>query len=89
MSRSSGLALPSRATRRLVLVAAWFKSYGTTDSLGVSSLARTLPGLVGGTALANEQVNAQSERDLLAVGEFRNRLVAYMNVVLDGGTGFS
>ena len=62
---------------RLVLVAAWFKSYGTTDSLGVSSLARTLPGLVGGTALANEQVNAQSERDLL-----RAELIAFPLLLL-------
>jgi uncharacterized membrane protein YdfJ with MMPL/SSD domain len=50
---------------KLVLVTAWFKSYGTTDGPGVSDLARSLPGLVGGAALANEQVGAQSERDLL------------------------
>ena len=62
---------------RLVLVTAWFKSYGTTDSPGVTSLVRSLPGLVGGTALANEQVNAQSERDLL-----RAELIAFPLLLL-------
>jgi uncharacterized membrane protein YdfJ with MMPL/SSD domain len=50
---------------RLVLVTAWFESHGTTEAPGVSALARTLPGVVGGATLANEQVSAQSERDLL------------------------
>jgi uncharacterized membrane protein YdfJ with MMPL/SSD domain len=63
--------------RRLVLVAAWFKSYGTTDAPGVTSLARSLPGLVGGASLANEQVNAQSERDLL-----RAELIAFPLLLL-------
>jgi uncharacterized membrane protein YdfJ with MMPL/SSD domain len=62
---------------KLVLVAAWFKSYGTTESPGVSSLARTLPGLVGGAALANEQVSAQTERDLL-----RAELIAFPLLLL-------
>jgi uncharacterized membrane protein YdfJ with MMPL/SSD domain len=62
---------------RLVLVTAWFKSHGTTDSPSVSSLARSIPGLVGGTALANEQVNAQSERDLL-----RAELIAFPLLLL-------
>jgi RND superfamily putative drug exporter len=51
--------------RKLVLVTAWFKSYGTTEAPGVSRLARSLPGIVGGATLANEQVSKQSERDLL------------------------
>jgi uncharacterized membrane protein YdfJ with MMPL/SSD domain len=50
---------------KLVLVTAWFKSHGTTDAPAVSNFAHSLPGLVGGSALANEQVGAQSERDLL------------------------
>jgi uncharacterized membrane protein YdfJ with MMPL/SSD domain len=62
---------------RLVLVAAWFKSYGTTDSPNVTKLARSLPGLVGGTSLANEQVNAESERDLL-----RAELIAFPLLLL-------
>jgi uncharacterized membrane protein YdfJ with MMPL/SSD domain len=62
---------------RLVLVTAWFKSYGTTDAPGVSSLARSLPGLVGGVTLANEQVSAQSERDLL-----RAELIAFPLLLL-------
>jgi uncharacterized membrane protein YdfJ with MMPL/SSD domain len=62
---------------RLVLVAAWFKSYGTTDAPGVKSLARTLPGLVGGVSLANEQVSAESERDLL-----RAELIAFPLLLL-------
>jgi uncharacterized membrane protein YdfJ with MMPL/SSD domain len=62
---------------RLVLVTAWFKSYGTTDSPGVSSLARSLPGLVGGVSLADEQVSAQSERDLL-----RAELIAFPLLLL-------
>ena len=62
---------------RLVLVAAWFKSYGTTEAPGVSSLARTLPGLVGGASLANEQVSKQSERDLL-----RAELIAFPLLLL-------
>jgi uncharacterized membrane protein YdfJ with MMPL/SSD domain len=62
---------------RLVLVTAWFKSYGTTSAPDVSGLARTLPGLVGGVSLANEQVNAQSERDLL-----RAELIAFPLLLL-------
>jgi RND superfamily putative drug exporter len=62
---------------RLVLVTAWFKSYGTTDAPGVTSLARSLPGLVGGASLANEQVSAQSERDLV-----RAELIAFPLLLL-------
>ena len=62
---------------KLVLVTAWFKSYGTTDSPGVSRLARSLPGLVGGTALANEQVSSESERDLV-----RAELIAFPLLLL-------
>jgi len=50
---------------RLVLVTAWFKTNGPAVAPSVHGLARTLPGLVGGTTLANEQVSRQSERDLL------------------------
>jgi len=62
---------------RLVLVTAWFKSYGATDAPGISDLARSLPGLVGGATLANEQVSAQSERDLL-----RAELIAFPLLLL-------
>jgi RND superfamily putative drug exporter len=62
---------------RLVLVTAWFKSHGTTDAPDVSSLARTLPGLVGGVSLANEQVSAQSESDLV-----RAELIAFPLLLL-------
>jgi uncharacterized membrane protein YdfJ with MMPL/SSD domain len=62
---------------RLVLVTAWFKSYGTTGSPNVTKLARSLPGLVGGTSLANEQVNAESERDLV-----RAELIAFPLLLL-------
>jgi RND superfamily putative drug exporter len=62
---------------KLVLVTAWFKSYGTTESPGVSDLAHSLPGVVGGAALANEQVGAQSERDLL-----RAELIAFPLLLL-------
>ncbi|HEV7640849.1 MAG TPA: MMPL family transporter [Gaiellaceae bacterium] len=62
---------------KLVLVAAWFKSYGTTEAPGVSSLARSLPGIVGGATLANEQVSKQSERDLL-----RAELIAFPLLLL-------
>ena len=62
---------------KLVLVTALFKSYGTTESPDVSDLARSLPGIVGGVALANEQVNAQSERDLL-----RAELIAFPLLLL-------
>ena len=62
---------------RHVLVTAWFKSYGTTDAPDVKSLARSLPGLVGGVSLANEQVNAQSERDLV-----RAELIAFPLLLL-------
>jgi RND superfamily putative drug exporter len=49
----------------LVLVTAWFKTNGSADSPSVGGLARTLPGLVGGSTLANEQVQSQTERDLV------------------------
>jgi RND superfamily putative drug exporter len=62
---------------KLVLVTAWFKSYGTTEAPGVSSLVRSLPGIVGGATLANEQVSKQSERDLL-----RAELIAFPLLLL-------
>lgn len=62
---------------RLVLVTAWFKTDRFADSPNVSSLARTLPGLVGGTTLANEQVSKQSERDLV-----RAELIAFPLLLL-------
>jgi len=48
--------------RRHVLVAATFTERGPSS---VQRLARTLPGIVGGTALANVEVSKASERDLL------------------------
>jgi uncharacterized membrane protein YdfJ with MMPL/SSD domain len=62
---------------KLVLVTAWFKSYGTTDAPNVSDLARSLPGIVGGVSLANDQVGKQSERDLL-----RAELIAFPLLLL-------
>jgi uncharacterized membrane protein YdfJ with MMPL/SSD domain len=63
--------------RKLVLLTAWLRSYGGTSSPKVSRLARTLPGLVGGTTLANEQVGRQSERDLV-----RAELIAFPLLLL-------
>jgi len=60
--------------RRHVLVAAWFDSKGPR---GVSRLAKTLPGIVGGSALANSQVDKQSEHDLL-----RAELIAFPLLLL-------
>ena len=48
--------------RKRLLVAATFDDRGP-DS--VERLAKSLPGIVGGTALANEEVSRASERDLL------------------------
>jgi RND superfamily putative drug exporter len=62
---------------RLVLVTAWFKTNGSADAPGVSDLARTLPGLVGGATLANEQVGKQSEHDLV-----RAELIAFPLLLL-------
>ena len=57
---------------RFVLVTASFHA-GTGDHPAVAKrLAATLPGEVGGTAVANEEVRAQSERDLL-----RAELIAF------------
>jgi len=62
---------------RLVLVAAWFKANARARGPVASRLARTLPGLVGGAAVANEQVRKQSERDLL-----RAELIAFPLLLL-------
>ncbi|MFL5952949.1 MAG: MMPL family transporter [Gaiellaceae bacterium] len=59
---------------RLVLVTASFDSNGPR---GVERLARTLPGIVGGGALANDQVGKQSERDLV-----RAELIAFPLLLL-------
>jgi uncharacterized membrane protein YdfJ with MMPL/SSD domain len=57
---------------RFVLVTASFRS-GTGEHPALARrLARTLPGEVGGTAIANEEVRAQSEHDL-----FRAELIAF------------
>jgi uncharacterized membrane protein YdfJ with MMPL/SSD domain len=48
--------------RKHVLVAATFTAAGPPS---VERLARSLPGTVGGSALANEEVSKASERDLL------------------------
>src|SRR5213078_2327239 len=59
---------------RHVLVAASFDERGP-DS--VQRLAKTLPGVVGGTALANEEIGKQSERDLV-----RAELIAFPLLLL-------
>jgi RND superfamily putative drug exporter len=68
-----GQAAVSR-DRRLVLVAAWFRS---DRSPRLDALVRTLPGTVGGAMLANEQIGAQSERDLV-----RAELIAFPLLLL-------
>jgi uncharacterized membrane protein YdfJ with MMPL/SSD domain len=57
---------------RLVLVAAWFKTSSVNRGTVARRLARTLPGVVGGAQVANEQVRTQTERDLL-----RAELIAF------------
>ena len=57
---------------RLVLVAAWFKTSATARGAIARRLARTLPGVVGGAQVADEQVRTQTERDLL-----RSELIAF------------
>jgi uncharacterized membrane protein YdfJ with MMPL/SSD domain len=57
---------------RLVLVAAWFKTSSTNRGAVARRLARTLPGVVGGAQVANEQVRTETERDLL-----RAELIAF------------
>src|SRR6266700_2988422 len=58
--------------RRFVLVTASFHA-GTGEHAAVARrLAATLPGEVGGTAVANEEVRRQSEHDL-----FRAELIAF------------
>jgi uncharacterized membrane protein YdfJ with MMPL/SSD domain len=57
---------------RLVLVAAWFKTSSVNRGAVARRLARTLPGVVGGAQVANEQVRTQTERDLL-----RAELIAF------------
>jgi RND superfamily putative drug exporter len=59
---------------RLVLVTAWFDSNGPS---GVSRLQKTLPGIVGGGALANSEVDSRSKRDLL-----RAELIAFPLLLL-------
>ena len=57
---------------RFVLVTASFRA-GTGEHAAVAKrLAATLPGFVGGTAVANEEVRVQSEHDL-----FRAELIAF------------
>jgi uncharacterized membrane protein YdfJ with MMPL/SSD domain len=62
---------------RLVLVAAWFRTRGEAVAPNVTQLARTLPGTVGGAALASEQIGRQSERDLV-----RAELIAFPLLLL-------
>ncbi|NUR75592.1 MAG: MMPL family transporter [Thermoleophilia bacterium] len=73
------LQAPAAVSRdgRLVLVAAWFRTHGSAAAPNVSQLARSLPGIVGGAALANEQVGRQSERDLV-----RAELIAFPLLLL-------
>jgi uncharacterized membrane protein YdfJ with MMPL/SSD domain len=63
--------------RKLVLVAAWFRTSGDPVPPNVTQLARTLPGTVGGGALASEQIGNQSERDLV-----RAELIAFPLLLL-------
>ncbi|MFL5926362.1 MAG: MMPL family transporter [Gaiellaceae bacterium] len=62
---------------KLVLVAAWFRSRGDAVLPNVAHIARTLPGTVGGAALAGEQIGRQSERDLV-----RAELIAFPLLLL-------
>ncbi|HZQ80775.1 MAG TPA: MMPL family transporter [Gaiellaceae bacterium] len=55
---------------RVVLVSGFLREHAN-DSAAARRLVRELPGLVGGAAVANEQVQKQSERDL-----FRAELIA-------------
>ena len=59
---------------RHVLVAAWF---GVNGPSGVNRLGKSLPGIVGGTALANSEVDKQTERDLI-----RAELIAFPLLLL-------
>jgi RND superfamily putative drug exporter len=62
---------------RLMLVAAWFKTSSTARGAVARRLARTLPGVVGGAQVADEQVRTQTERDLL-----RAELIAFPLLLL-------
>src|SRR4051794_3649891 len=62
---------------KLVLVAGWFRSRGDAVLPNVAHIARTLPGTVGGAALAGEQIGRQSERDLV-----RAELIAFPLLLL-------
>ncbi len=65
------------SNRRYVLVTASFAAgVGNTGSIA-KRLARSLPGEVGGTAVANEQVTSASEHDL-----FRAELIAFPLLLL-------
>ena len=57
---------------RFVLVTASFHAGTGEHAAAAKRLAATLPGEVGGTAVANEEVRAQSEHDL-----FRAELIAF------------
>ena len=62
---------------RYVLVTASFAASTTGKSTIAKRLAATLPGAVGGAAVANEQVTAASEHDL-----FRAELIAFPLLLL-------
>ena len=65
------------ADGRYVLVTASFAASARHTAAVAKRLARTLPGAVGGSAVANEQVTAASERDLL-----RAELIAFPLLLL-------
>jgi uncharacterized membrane protein YdfJ with MMPL/SSD domain len=79
---------------RHVLVTVWFRDDGGGHGGDARRLAGRLPGLVGGTALANDEVHTLSERDLqraeliafplvflLALWVFRGLVAALLPVV--------
>ena len=63
--------------RKLVLVSAWFAEGSQHRAALTRTLARELPGEVGGAAVASEEVRAESERDL-----FRAELIAFPLLLL-------
>ncbi len=65
------------ADGRYVLVTASFAADAADTSATAKRLAKTLPGAVGGTAVANQEVTTESERDLV-----RSELIAFPLLLL-------
>jgi uncharacterized membrane protein YdfJ with MMPL/SSD domain len=80
LRRDPAVALARRQGMRdgRVLVGAYLRN-GSSSRAAVSRLSGQLPGLVGGAAVASEQVRKQSERDL-----FRAELIAFPLLLLLG-----